>query len=87
MERDIKSALNRVDGSDAGRRVGEQFSRSASQSVGSANLGSGFGAKMASVGKVGAAALGGALTLGVAAVGTAAAGTLSAALSKGFDRL
>jgi tape measure domain-containing protein len=87
MERDIKSALNRVNGSDAGRRVGEQFSRSASQSVGSANLGSGFGAKMASVGAVGAKALGGALTLGVAAVGAAAAGTLSGALSKGFSRL
>jgi tape measure domain-containing protein len=87
MERDIKRSLNSVDGSAAGRRVGQQFSRSASQSVSSADLGGGFQTKMASVGKVGAAALGGALTLGVAAAATTITGTLGAALSKGFDRL
>jgi tape measure domain-containing protein len=87
MERDIKRSLNSVDGSGAGRRVGQQFSRSASQSVNSANLGGGFQTKMASVGAVGAKALGGALTLGVAAAATTITGTLGAALSKGFDRL
>jgi tape measure domain-containing protein len=78
--------LNRVDGSAAGRKVGEQFSRSAGSAVGGANFG-GFQSRMASVGAVGAAALGGAMTLGVAAVGTAVTAGLGAALSKGFDRL
>ena len=87
MERDIKRSLNSVDGSGAGRRVGEQFSRSASQAVGSANIGGGFQTKMASVGALGAKALGGALTLGVAAAATTITGALGSALSKGFDRL
>lgn len=78
MERDIKSAFDRINPESAGRKAGQQFSTGASQ---------GIQGKMAAAGAVGAKALGGALTLGVAAVGTAAAATLGSALSKGFSRL
>lgn len=84
-ERDIKRALNRADGTAAGRKAGQQFSAGASQGL--SGLPSSISGKMASVGALGAKALGGALTLGVAAVGTAVTATLGAALSKGFDRL